>query len=69
MSETEVAQMLYRCLLAYRHAQRKMLDQYAESSQEKCNQLWRDLHACEADADEAIDAADEFFGGQGKDGE
>jgi len=46
---------LFGALVAYRSAQRRMLEQWAESSEEKRRQLWQDLHACEAAATLAIE--------------
>jgi len=46
---------LFGALLAYRSAQRRMLEQWAEGSEEKRRQLWQDLHACEAAATLAIE--------------
>ena len=46
---------LFGALVAYRSAQRRMLEQWAESSEEKRKQLWQDLHACEAAATAAIE--------------
>jgi hypothetical protein len=41
-------------LIAYRKAQRAMLEGHSESSTEKQLQLWRNLHDCENAADEAL---------------
>jgi hypothetical protein len=49
---------MHAALMAYRSAQRRMLERWSEGDENVKRDLWRALHACEAAANEAIDAAE-----------
>lgn len=57
--------LLLEALIAYRSAQRRMLDRWSEGDDDVKQELWQKLHACEAAADAAITAAKAEIGGMG----
>lgn len=47
--------MLGNALKAYVKAQRRMLERWSEANEAKRNELWRELHACEDRACDALE--------------
>lgn len=56
---TEQYEAMVAALGAYRNAQRRMLEKWADGDAQIKADLWRDLHACELAADAALAALKE----------
>jgi hypothetical protein len=52
------AHAMHAALIAYRNAQRRMLERWSEGDRDVKRDLWQALRACEAAANDAIAAAE-----------
>lgn len=63
-SSVDASDLLLDALIAYRSAQRRMRDRWSEGDDNVKQQLWRELHNCEATADHAIELAKKGCAGE-----